>query len=100
MRHTAKSIHNDIWSDIVDYDKGTIMKVFMKNNNVIYLGYLGIHEENGNDSWFVLTDYKCIYSNETEFDSRDSSNMTTVAIPLREVERIELFYDNNTKIFD
>lgn len=98
---TRKSINSDIWRDIIDYDLGTILKVFLKNQPIIYIGKLMTHEEKGLDSWFVLKDYICLYTDkDEEFDSSSCPQPTVAAINLNEVERIELLYCEDTDIFN
>ena len=102
---TNKSINDDLWRDVLDYSKGTTLKVFLKNESAFYTGDLMQHEENGLDSWILLTNYSRSYINEKreeveEFDSDSClSNFPKVMIPLIEVERIELFYKEDTEMF-
>lgn len=97
-----KSVNSDIWRDIVDYDNGTTLKIFLKNG-ITYIGVLIIHEENGKDSWFALKGHCATYPDGTEFNScalADTDIISTVAIQLSNVDRIELYYNKDTKIFD
>jgi len=94
-----KSINNDVWKDIIDYSNGTTIKVFLKNTPVVYIGVLISHEENGNDSWFVFKDYIAEYEDGKEFNAKTCSYPSTVAINLREISRMELFYNEDTKVF-
>ena len=99
-----KSFNDDIWRDIVDYDKGTTFKVFLKGNEIIYIGKLIAHEEKGLDSWFALKDYTCMYMDEGtttyEFDSTEIDMPSIAVINFRDIERAELFYKVDTQIFD
>ena len=100
-RISRKSFNSDVWRDIIDYKEGTTLKIFLKNSSVVYIGKLILHEEKGLDSWFVLKDYICSYlDKDEEFNGEDCEYPTTVALNLREVERIELFYCKDTKVFD
>jgi len=96
-----KTIHEDIWRNIIDYKNGTILKIYLKSQSAIYIGKLAIHEERSLDSWFVLKDYICMYLEKNEeFDSSLCPQPTAVAINLNEVERVELLYCTDTKVFD
>jgi len=98
---TRKSINSDVWRDIIDHDKGTALKIYLKNQAVSYTGKLWVREEKGNDSWIVIVDYICNYIDDNkEFNGIEFFKSTAVAINLREVERIELFYEKDTKIFE
>lgn len=95
-----KSIYNDVWRDVIDYKLGTTLIIYSKNEMII--GKLWVHEEKGLDSWFVLRDYIIVNmeTNETlESDSFEESK-STIAINLKNIEKIEIHYNNKTNIFD
>jgi len=94
-----KSLNNDVWKDIIDYE-GTTVKVFLKDNDIIYTGKLITHEERGNESWFIFKDFVSEYNNSATFDSKKIDFPSVVAINLQEISRMELFYSPQTKIFD
>ena len=52
-----KSINSDIFDDIIDYDKKTIMNIYLKNSDIFYMGTFRLREEKGLESWIVLTEY-------------------------------------------
>lgn len=89
MKINNKSIHNDIWQDTVDYKNGTTLK--MTCDSGIYTGILVAHEEKGNDSWFIIEDYIVKEVND-EYESKDIPYNCRLAINLKKVNRIELFY--------
>ena len=94
-----KSIHEDIWRDVIDYKLGTTLIIYCNNETVSYTGKLWTHEEKGLESWFVLKDYIINYINKDEkINSRDIPLKTTIAINLKNIDRIELYYNNNSKI--
>lgn len=89
LKINHKSIHNDIWLDVVDYKKGTTLRIVCED--AIYIGVLYVHEEKGNESWFVLDDY-IIEENNKENKAEDNEYPTRLAINIKDVKRIELFY--------
>lgn len=89
MKINYKSIHNDIWQDTIDYENGTTLKITC--NDGVYTGILVAHEENGNDSWFVLEEYT-VEEENSEYESNDIPYKCRLAINLKNVNRIELFY--------
>ena len=90
---TRKSINDNLWRDAIDYENGTALKIFMKSHSAIYIGKLVAHEENGFDSWFLLTEYICMYpEGNKDFNSTTHPTPTKVMIPLNQVERVELYY--------
>lgn len=84
-----KTIHEDIWLDVVDYTGTTVRCIC--NDNVMYCGTLTLHEEKGVDSWFILEDY-IIEENGKTYDSNGVSFSSKLAVNLRNVKRIELYY--------
>ena len=98
---TNKTVNNNLWKEAIDYVYGTQLKMYFKNQETLYIGTLAGHEENGSDSWFQLREY--LYRNlktGEEFNSTKHDVKTTVMIPLSEIERVELFYDNASDALD
>lgn len=89
LKINYKSIHNDIWNDIIDYKNGTSLRIIC--NDAIYTGILVAHEEKGTDSWFVLRDYM-VSENEITYASENMTFKSQVAINLKNVKRVELYY--------
>lgn len=96
-----KSINDDIFDDVIDYDKRTLMRVYLKSSNIYYLGRFAYREENGNDSWICLFEFGVI-DKETNDEIYDPSNCdlkSSVVINLSNVERIELIYEDDSKVW-
>lgn len=93
-----KSPNDDIWLDVIDYELGTKMRIFLKNSDTYLEGEFTIREEKSNDSWFVLRNYHT-YKNGAEINNRDTQKKR-LAVNLNTIERIELFYEDETKIFE
>lgn len=96
-----KSIHDDIFNDIIDYDEPTMMQVYLKTSDIYYIGKFCFREEKGLDSWLVLINYITVDKKNDEllFDPQKSNTKTTVAINLHDIERIELIYEDNSKVW-
>lgn len=84
-----KSIHDDIWQDVIDYKNGTTLRFIC--GDTTYIGTLVIHEERGNDSWFVLDDY-IVEEKDIKYKAEDMNFRSRIAINLRDVDRVELYY--------
>lgn len=84
-----KLLHDDIWNDVIDYKNGTTLRIVCRE--AIYTGVLVGYEERDMDSWFILQDY-IIEENHTVFNSEDVTYNSRLAISLKDVKRIELFY--------
>lgn len=97
LKINHKSIHNDIWHDVLDYKNGTTLRVVC--DNAIYTGILVCHEEKETDSWFVLKEYIIEENGELINLEGDEAN-PKLAVNLKDVKRIELYYGDHieTKI--
>lgn len=97
-----KSINEDIFDDIIDYNMSTMMQIYLKSSDVYYIGKFVFREEKGLDSWIVLIDY-CTVDKKTNgaiYNSNDSGLSSTVAVNLRDVERIELIYEKDSEVWE
>lgn len=89
-----KSIHDDIWQDIIDYRNGTTLRFIC--GNTIYIGVLVGHEEKGNDSWFILEDF-IVDGKDENYEAKDMNCHAKLAINLKNVDRVELYYGEKKK---
>lgn len=95
IRHFNKSQNEDIWRDIIDFDNGSLLKVYVKGYPYYIVGKYKSHEEKGDKSWFVLSGFSKLdretnlnYKNEPDFSLRVD---VLITIRLCEVEHIEIF---------
>lgn len=95
-----KSINDDIFDDIIDYVKPTMMKVYLKSN-VYYIGKFCFREENGINSWIVLINYISLEkdSNKILYKSDIGDIKSVVTVNLRDIERIELIYEDDSMVW-
>ena len=56
-KYSGKTIHKDIFEDIIDYNKRTLMVVYLKDSNVYYAGTFKVKEETGSNSYITLINY-------------------------------------------
>lgn len=96
-----KSINDDIFDDIIDYEKATMMKVYLKTN-IYYIGKFCFREENGINSWIVLINYISLVkdSNKALYKSDIGDIKSVVTINLRDIERIELIYEDDSMVWE
>lgn len=94
LKINHKSIHDDIWHDVIDYKNGTTLRFIC--DDAIYTGILVGHEEKGNESWFILEDYIAKVKDVT-YKSNDMQNFSRLALKVSDVNRIELYYGNKKK---
>lgn len=89
LKINNKSIHDDIWSDIVEYKRGTTLRIIC--DDCTYTGKLFMYEEKGNDSWFCLEDY-VVEEKDRKYSLVKTETPCRIAIRLADAKRIELFY--------
>lgn len=96
-----KSINDDIFDDIIDYDKRTMMNIYIKSSDVYYIGRFSFREENGIDSWISLVEYCCVdkKTNNKLFEPAEGGLCSSVAIHLKDIERIEIIYENDSEVW-
>lgn len=88
-----KTPHSDIWSDVLDFDKGSNLKVYFNDNDIGIIGHHVVHEENGDDSWFAISaPIKFnVKTDEAIDDSNENNEDVIVTFRLNDVEHIEIF---------
>lgn len=88
-----KTPHSDIWSDVLEFDKGSNLKVSFKGNDVGIIGHHVVHEEKGDDSWFAISaPIKFnVQTEETIDDSNKDNEEVIVTFRLSDVEHIEVY---------
>lgn len=96
-----KSINDDIFDDIIDYDKKTMMNIYLKSSDVYYIGRFSFREENGNDSWISLVEYYSMdkKTNNPIFNPKAGELNSSVAINLKDIERIEIIYEKDSEVW-
>lgn len=90
-----KTLNNDIWRDVFDLEKGSNLKVYLKDKDYYVIGHHKNHEEKGNDSWIALSAFAKFdketnlnYKNEPSYlDKKD----VIITIRFSDIEHIEIF---------
>lgn len=96
-----KSVNEDIFDDVIDYDKRTNMMIYLKNSPLLYVGRFLYREEKGIDSYICLIDYACLSTKDglVIFDPDKSDMLSTVVINLKDIERIQLQYEKDSAVW-
>ena len=97
-----KSINDDIFDDVLDYEKTTMLTIYLKNSDMYYIGRFVYREENGLNSWIALADYSSMDKNTDAeiFEPNAKGLSSSVLINLSNVERIEITYSEDSKVFN
>lgn len=91
-----KTLHDDIWNDIINYKDGTSLRVVCDDS--VYTGILVCHEEKGTDSWFVIKDY-IVEEPNRKYTSKKFTFKARLAINMKNVKRVELYYGEHIPTF-
>lgn len=100
-KYSGKTIHKDIFEDIIDYNKRTLMVVYLKDSNVYYAGTFKVKEENGLNSYITLINYtiKDKSNNDTIIDTELLELKSSIVFNLQDVEHIQIIYEDDSKVW-
>ena len=102
LYHTNnKSINSDIFDDIIDYNKATALKIYIKDSDIYYIGDFKYREEKGLESYIVIINYASFYkkNNKLAFDPLDDNLKSVAMINLQDIERIEIIYNDESEVW-
>jgi len=95
-----KSINDDVWDVILDYNDPPMPKVYVKGADILYIGRFAAREENGLNSWIVITDYiRANKENKLQYNPEEHNQKSMIALNMRDIERVELVYSQDSKIW-
>lgn len=97
----SKTVHADIFDDVIDYDKRTMMMVYLKDSDVYYMGIFKLREEKGADSNIALINY-AIFNKDTDEPVQNLEELglkSSIVFNLHDVERIQLIYEDDSNIW-
>lgn len=97
LKTDHRTINDDIFDDIIDFDEKTLMKVFLKDSDIFYVGTFILKEEKNRDPYIVLIDYAVFNKNNVELSRPDYP--TSVVFKMDNIERIEFIYGNDSKVW-
>ena len=90
-----KTFNDDIWRDVIDLEKGSNLKVYLKDKDYYLIGHHKNHEEKGNDSWIALSAFAKFdvntnknYKNEPSYLDK---NDIYIVVRFSDIEHIEVF---------
>ena len=97
LHKTTHQTSNDvIWDDIIDYDKNQMMIIYL-NSGIYYIGKFSMLSTD--NQWITLI-FASTYDTKTHEEKyTNSHNEKCVAIPLKNVDRIELMYEKDSMVW-
>ncbi|AEB77333.1 hypothetical protein IRP63_14555 (plasmid) [Clostridium botulinum] len=94
----SRSLKTDIMSEIVDFESGMWIKVFLSTEQLIYLGKLRRFEKIGENSYDIVLSNFILYNySGDELLNNEDFITEWVFINVKENYRIELSYNENSK---
>lgn len=93
-----RTFKTDALSDIVDFKLGMWIRVFLTADQVIYQGKIRRFERITDSNYFiVLSNFSLTGYSGEEFENKEGSDTSWVAINLKDNYRIELYYSPDSK---
>lgn len=90
-----KTLNNDIWRDVLDFENGSNLKVYIKDKDYYIIGHYKNHEEKGDDSWLALNAFAKFEKETNKNYKKEPSYLDNeaiiVTIRFRDIEHIEIF---------
>ena len=87
----GKSPHDSLWRVMIPKNYGATLKVNLKNAPYYIIGVLVEYEENGNDSWFCLSQYSLYKVGTTkEIDNHGEIADSFITFCLSDAESIQI----------
>ena len=87
-----KTPNDDIWMDILDFKKGSNLKIYERGKDYYVTGHHFVNEEKGSDSWFAITAYsKKNFQNDDIIEDHSKDDKAIFVVRLCDVEHIEIF---------
>lgn len=96
-----KTLEEDVWYAISDFEKGTTLRVYLSDSDVSYRGYFTEdHKSEDGRQWIVLTNYKKYQGSESHadepiFDYKEDDTRK-IALDTAKISRVEIKYPKNS----
>ena len=94
-----KTFGNNIFKDVVDFDKKTILLIYLRNSEFFYCGTFKYMDEHDTDSYIALIDYSIFNHADNQLIRDNSGNKMTIVFCLRDIEHIELLYEEDSDVW-
>ena len=95
------TVKQDIFDDAIDYNKKTLMNIYLKDSDIYYAGTFKLRERKSIESYIMLNDdIVCTNDDECICDYSNQGLNSSVLINLQDIERIELLYEKDSKTWE
>lgn len=94
----TRTVHNNCFRDIIDFENGLQVAAFLEKDKRIYQGEIRYFEEKDGteNTYIVLSNWVKYDYDGTEVENYESSNNRRVLLNTRDISRMELCYDPNS----
>lgn len=87
-----KTPNDNIWMDIIDFKKGSNLKIYERGKEYYIIGHHYMNEEKGDKSWFAVTAYiKRSVENDDVIEDYSSDEKAILVVRLSNVDHMEIF---------
>lgn len=94
-----KTLGNNVFKDIIDFDKKTLVSVYPKDLDCFYIGTFKYMDEHEGDSYIALIEYSICNRVDNSIVRNSSNNKMSMVICLRDIEHIEFLYEDNSDVW-
>lgn len=99
VRVGKKTLGNNVFKDVIDFGKKTIVSVYLKDSDYFYIGTFKYMDEHDGDSYIALIDYSMINRADNNLLRNNCGNKMSIVFCLRDIEHIELLYEDNSEVW-
>lgn len=95
VRLFHKTANEDIWRDVIDWENGSNLKIYLKDKDYYLIGHQKNLEEKGEESWLAISAFgkfdKETNKNYKEEPSHLDDESVIYTVRLSDIEHVEIF---------
>lgn len=92
-----KSLYNNIWNDVVDFERGMWLRVYLPSEGVVYNGKLRKYEEKAENYFLFLSNYQSWnYGDYNYIEDNENDDAYWVALNTKDIGRIEILFEDDS----
>lgn len=92
-----QTVNKNIFDDIIDYNRKTMVKVFIKDTNSFYLGTFSLFGENRGNTFISLIDYALLDATTCKVIYKQ--NGASIIFNINDIDRIEFMYEEKSEVW-
>lgn len=99
IRVGKKTLGNNVFKDAIDFDKRTMMLIYLKESDYFYIGTFKFMDEHDENSYIALINYSIFNRADNSLLRNNSDNKMSIVFCLHDIEHIELLYEDNSEVW-